>query len=152
MTSAKAATSTASASPTETTSVDNVVSVTQWVETTAIARDGIFKCTKDMAEISRIASQAMIGGCSDYGNEVRDIGSACATAMIAGLSEAGRKLGVEGAAPVKVGDGVSDMMKQVQRLMDANSRLVERQINAASEALSALSALPSCILGSLDGK
>lgn len=152
MTSTKAAATKAAASHTETTSSDNVISVVQWAETTAIARDGMFKCARDLAEISRIATQAMIGGYTDYGNEVRDIGSVCATAMISGLTEAGRQLTVEGAAPVKMEDGVSDMMKQVQRLMDANSRLAERQVNAAAEACQALSAVPTCILGMLDGK
>ncbi|BAE52466.1 hypothetical protein [Paramagnetospirillum magneticum] len=129
----------------ETTSIDNVISVAQWAETSAIARDGMFKCARDLAEISRVAGQAVIGGYADYGNEVRDIGSTCAKAMISGLTD-------ERSASAKVEESASDMMKQVQRLMDANTQLAERQINAACEAFTALSALPSCILGSLDGK
>lgn len=152
MTSTKAAATKATVSKLETSAIDNVISVAQWAETTAIARDGIFKCVRDLAEISRVTTQAMIGGIADYSNEIRDISSICAATMVSGLNEAGRPLMVEGASPVKIEAGVSDMMKQFQRLIDANSRLAERQINAASEACQALSAIPACILGSLDSK
>lgn len=152
MTTVKTNTAKAPAATAETTSIDNVISVVQWAETTAIARDGMFKCAKDLAEISRVASQAVIGGYADYGNEVRDIGSICAKAMISSLTDAGRQPTNETSASDKVAESTSDMMKQVQRLMDANAQLAERQINAACEAFTALSALPSCVLGSLDGK
>jgi len=152
MTSAKTAQADTATRQTATTSIDNVISVTQWAETTAIARDGIFKCARELAELSRVTGQAMIGDYANYGNEVREIGSLCASAMITGLSEVGGQLTGEGAKPVKVEDSFSDMMKQLQRLMDANSRLTERQINSAAEAYQALAALPTCVLGSLDRK
>ncbi len=152
MTSIKAAPTKATASHTETTSSDNVISVAQWAETTAIARDGMFKCAKDLAEISRVASSAMVGGYADYGNEIREIGSVLAAAMIAGFSDTGRQLIVQGEPQAKVEDGFADMMKLAQRMMVANSRLAERQATATAEAYLALAAMPTCILGMLDGK
>ena len=136
----------------ETTSVDNVISVAQWAETTAIVKDGMFKCAMDMTEISRVATQAMVVGYADYGNEVRGIGSACTTFLISNLTKVGHQLMDEGTNSVKVENGFSDMMQQVQRLMAANSLLAERQVKAVADVCQALAAVPTCILGLIAGK
>lgn len=133
------------------TTTNNVIAVAQWAETTAIARDGLFRCVKDLAEIYQNTAQAFIGGFADYGNEVRDIGSTCATVMTSNLTEVGRTMSVEGASPVKTEEGFTEVMKQFQRLMDANSRLAECQINTTLTACQGLSTLPSCALASLGG-
>lgn len=132
-------------------SPDNVISMGQWADSAATARAGLIACSKDLVEIARTASDAMVGGLIECGEELRSLTAIWATAWVSSLEEGGRMLAGEAASPVKVKDGVAEMMKQVQNVAEVNGRLAERQAAAALAACQALSTMPSRILGSVGG-
>lgn len=135
----------------EATSPNNVISIAPWTDTTATARASVIECSKEVVDIARTASDAMISGLVECGGELRELNSIWATIIVSSLEETGRLLAGETASPVKVQDGVSQMMTQFQRMLEVNQRLAERQVEAASAVGQALSAMPSRILGSRGG-
>lgn len=130
---------------------DAMISIGQWTDGVATARAGLVSCSKDLVEIACTATDAMVGGFVECGDELRNLNSIWATVIVSSLEETGRLLAGEAASPARVKDGFSEMMTQVQNLMEVNRRLAERQVGAASAACQALATMPSRVLGSMGG-
>ena len=130
---------------------DNVISVPQWPVDTAIATEGWFRWSKELAETSRVVSETGIDALVQYSGEIRDITSMWSKIVFGSLEEANLSVAEGNLSSSKLTNIVSEALKLSQRLQDANLQMLERQIKIASTAGRALSSMPSCILEPLHG-
>ena len=122
------------ASKPQTAPVGNVVPVADWAATTAGARENAFKMYREIAEASRLASVAMVGGFADYTNEIHDIGLIW-TKLIAGILDEGTQALTTGSVPSdQTGARTSEVLRLSQRIVEANLRLMKCHVNVTSEA------------------
>lgn len=148
MTATKSTTTKSASAKSEATSAAAVVSIAQLVENTSIARENAVKCFLNLTNISRTASHAILDGVINYGSELHDINTALVKILSDKLTVPGNVLADDTPPPFEANGDASEFVKQLQRVLDANSRLVD----ATSSAYQTLSSMPSFVLDQLTSR
>jgi len=145
MTTAKSASiKTASSAKSSDTANSNYI-LTQITDASATHHTNMVQCFLDVSEISRNASQSLVDGMVNYGSEISEIGSAWALALNSTFAEPEKLLAASGEARILDPENVSAVTKQMQRVLDANSRMAD----VARTAFGTLADVQACFLSSI---
>ncbi len=120
----------------------NVVSLAQWSEATAKAGCSFVSTSKDLAEVTKVVSEAAIDSALEYGRAVRELNSKLVEVVSGSFDQASLVLNGE-KTDGRSTESINELLAQWKNFFDVSKSEIDRQVQTTMKAYQILATLPS---------